>query len=84
MELKEHQYPHHLLAETKKQSNTLRNTLASNDEVLKLTMDNAKLTSWCMKIECENKNLCNRVSSLEDKFLSNNIIMSGIAEEEYE
>ena len=64
--------------------NTLRNTLASNDEVLKLTMNNAKLTNRCMKMERENKNLRNRGSSLEDKFLSNNIIMTGIVEEDYE
>ena len=64
--------------------NTLRNTLASNDEVLKLTLSNAKLTNRCMKMERENKNLRNRVSSLEDKFLANNIIMTGIAEDDYE
>ena len=64
--------------------NTLSNTLASNAEVLKLTLNNAKLTNRCMKMERENKNLRNRVSSLEDKFLANNIIMTGITEDDYE
>ena len=37
-----------------------------------------------MKMERENKNLRNRVSSLEDKFLANNIIITGITEDAYE
>ena len=51
---------------------------------MQLRQENAKLNSKYMKMERENKTLQNRVSILEDKHFACNVIMQGIAEEDYE
>ena len=63
---------------------SLVNTMTSNNELMQLKQENAKLNSKYMKMERENKTLRNRVSLLEDKYLACNIVMNGITEEDYE
>ena len=63
---------------------SLVNTMTSNNELMQLKQENAKLNSKYMKMERENKTLRNRVSLLEDKYLACNIVMNGIIEEDYE